>query len=124
MSKHAQGHLQFQQPFTGEVGAVAMDDRMKYFLGIYFAISIVMSLEGTLRFAIVYVASIRASRRLFDDLTYHVLRAPLRWLDTVPIGRVLNRFTADFAVVDSELSFGLTSTLFSTLSVLGICVAG
>lgn len=72
-------------------------DDLTYYLGVYVGISIFICISGTWRYYFVFMASLKASRRLFDKLTYAILRAPLRWLDTVPVGRVLNRFTADFA---------------------------
>lgn len=72
-------------------------DDLSYYLGVYVGISILICISGTWRYYIIFEASLKASRTLFDKLTYAILRAPLRWLDTVPVGRVLNRFTADFA---------------------------
>lgn len=54
-----------------------------------------MCISGTVRYLLVLLGSLRASRALFEKLTYTVLRTPLRWLDTVPVGRILNRFTYD-----------------------------
>ncbi|KAL8809014.1 MAG: hypothetical protein Q9200_003805 [Gallowayella weberi] len=70
------------------------------------------------------MASLKASRRVFDKLTYAILRAPLRWLDTIPIGRVLNRFTADFAVVDSRMGLDVGFMLYQVIQLLGIIIAG
>ncbi|GME61850.1 ATP-dependent bile acid permease [Neofusicoccum parvum] len=96
----------------------------KFYVGIYVLISCCISFCGTLRYFWVYCGSIRASRRLFDDLTYAVLRAPLRWLDTVPTGRVLNRFTADFSTLDLEQANAFSFMLFNLLMVVGIVIAG
>jgi ABC-type multidrug transport system fused ATPase/permease subunit len=56
-------------------------------------------------------------------MLHAVLRTPLRWIDTVPVGRVLNRFTADFNVIDSNLASSLTYTLTCGLTLVGITVA-
>src|SRR5947207_14924436 len=77
------------------------DTDLWYYLNIYLATSIVLCLLGVARYRWIYIGSIRASRVLFDNLTFAVLRAPLRWLDTVPLGRILNRFTSDFNIIDS-----------------------
>jgi hypothetical protein len=61
---------------------------------------------------------------MFEQLTYAVLRAPLRWLDTVPVGRVLNRFTADFNVFDANQAYGLSFLLWNFLQVIGVAIAG
>jgi ABC-type multidrug transport system fused ATPase/permease subunit len=67
-----------------------MTHRPTEYLGIYLLISIIAALSTALKTIGVLSASIRASRKLFEDVTYNFLRAPLRWLDTVPIGRILN----------------------------------
>ena len=79
---------------------------------------------GTLRTFTVFLAAIKASKIMFEKLTYTVLRAPLRWLDTVPVGRVLNRFTADFNVLDSRIAYNLGFGMWQFLELLGIMVAG
>ncbi|KAL8643916.1 MAG: hypothetical protein Q9226_008040, partial [Calogaya cf. arnoldii] len=100
------------------------NDDLTYYLGTYVSISILICISGTWRYYFVFMASLRASRRLFDRLTYAILRAPLRWLDTVPVGRVLNRFTADFAVVDSRLGNDVGFMLYQIIQLVGIIIAG
>lgn len=56
----------------------------------------------------------RGSKTLFRELLYAVLRSPLSWLDTTPLGRIMNRFSADFNVIDTELGF-IFNNLFSNL---------
>jgi len=73
---------------------------------------------------LVFVASIRASKDLFEQLLHAVLRAPLRWLDTVPVGRVLNRFTSDFNMIDSKISMDLGFMLNNAMQVLEVIIAG
>lgn len=60
---------------------------------------------------------------LFKKLTFAVLRTPLRWIDTVPVGRVLNRFTADFNTIDTSLARNAMSVANAGLNVIAICVA-
>ncbi|KMU86758.1 canalicular multispecific organic anion transporter 1 [Coccidioides immitis H538.4] len=100
------------------------DHGLWFYLGIYFGLSAMSCLVGTLRYLFLLRAAIRSSRNLFKKLTYTVLRAPLRWLDTVPVGRILNRFTADFNLVDSKLPYELGFMLYNVLNVIGIAVAG
>lgn len=69
-------------------------------------------------------AGIEASKNLFDDLTYAVLRAPLRWLDIVPLGRVLNRFTTDIYFVDVKMGYDIGMLVEKSLEVSGILIAG
>ncbi|KAJ3368985.1 Multidrug resistance-associated protein 1 [Allomyces arbusculus] len=50
-----------------------------------------------------YLGSYRASRRLHHELVAHVLALPIWWFDANPQGRVLTRFSKDFADLDSSL---------------------
>jgi ABC-type multidrug transport system fused ATPase/permease subunit len=96
---------------------------LKFYLVGYIIISLVSTLVDVGRYYIVYRGSLGASRKIFKDMCFRVLRTPLRWLDTVPTGRILNRFTADFNLVDSQLSSDFAQVGASFLSILGILVA-
>ena len=95
-----------------------------FYLGIYVAFSVITAILGTARYFYVYTGSIRASRILFDKLCFTILRTPLRWMDTVPLGRILNRFTADFNVVDARLSNDFSFGMNNIFRLLGVIVAG
>ncbi|RDW61351.1 hypothetical protein BP5796_11243 [Coleophoma crateriformis] len=99
------------------------NDKVLYYLGVYAAISITSLLVSVGRFYVIYRGAMKASRQIFQDLTYTVLRTPLRWLDTVPTGRILNRFTADFATIDSQLIFNFGYLASSFYQVIGILAA-
>jgi ABC-type multidrug transport system fused ATPase/permease subunit len=75
-----------------------------YYLGVYVGMSVAIVVVGTVRYFLTFTASLRASKTMFEKVSYTVLRTPLRWLDTVPVGRILNRFTTDFNVIDSNLA--------------------
>ncbi|RAK76861.1 ABC bile acid transporter [Aspergillus fijiensis CBS 313.89] len=95
-----------------------------YYLGIYTAIAILSCLAGSLRAYIALRTSLNAASRLFRQLLSVVLRAPLLWLDKVPSGRLLNRFTADFYLVDSRLGFDLTAVLNAGMDCIGVITGG
>ena len=96
---------------------------LAFYLTIYVGLALVSAVIGTLRFFYMFRMSIKASKRLFEKMTFTVLRTPLRWLDTVPVGRILNRFTADFNIVDNRLAVDVAMTINAGLGVIGICVA-
>ena len=97
---------------------------MSFYLEVYIALSLATFLVGTARYYLLLCGALEASKNLFDELTYTVLRAPLRWLDTVPLGRVLNRFTMDFHLIDSRLAVNLGNATDELLQVLGITLSG
>ncbi|KAI1103432.1 putative ATP-binding cassette transporter protein [Jackrogersella minutella] len=95
-----------------------------FYLGIYVFLSTFTSIVSTFRYYYVFSGSIRASRQLFAKLNFVVLRAPLRWLDTVPLGRILNRFTADFHSVDTHMAYSMAFAASACLNLVGVVVAG
>lgn len=120
----AVGQITISRNDTNKIYTARQADDLWFYLSIYVGLSVVACVVGSLRYYCILTASIRASRNLFEQLIYAVLRAPLRWLDTVPLGRILNRFTADFHLIDSRLGYDMGFMAYQALEVLGIIVAG
>ncbi|OAA69276.1 ABC transporter, transmembrane domain, type 1 [Akanthomyces lecanii RCEF 1005] len=103
--------------------APSESNTLLYYLGIYLLLCGAGALVGTLRFFWSFLISIRFSRGLFQDVLYTILRSPLRWMDTVPVGRILNRLTADFDILDSRLMEDMTLVLVHSFELVTICLA-
>ncbi|CAO3650129.1 unnamed protein product [Cunninghamella blakesleeana] len=84
--------------------AASKTNKLNYYIGIYVAIAISNILVSVSRFIIVYLGGLRASNTLYAELLHRILRAPLRFFDTTPLGRILNRFASDFETIDSSLA--------------------
>lgn len=118
-------HYNHSAPYSySSTAAEGSTNNLKYYLGGYVAISLASSFVGTFVFFYIFCGSIKASRDLFTRMLATVLRAPLRWHDTVPLGRILNRFTADFNIVDSRLSNDLAFGASALLKLIGVIIAG
>lgn len=101
--------------------AETQDQNLWFYLGIYMLISTLSVAISIARLYNIYTGSIQASRKVFNDILYSVLRAKSRWLDTVPTGRILNRFTGDFVSLDANLAsnfYYLASAIWELLSIL------
>ena len=94
------------------------------YVGVYLGLSILICLLFVMKFLSILIVSIKASRKLFEDFNNAVFHAPLHWLDTVPTGRLLNRFTADFNVIDESMADGLGFFLNQVLQMVAILGAG
>lgn len=117
---------QIQQPsvFISKINnPFSKDHTLGYYLLGYVLISTVSVFIATARYYFIYRGSLSASRNVFKEMTNIVLRTPLRWLDTVPTGRILNRFTADFSSMDSQLSTNFAQTASAFLEIIGIMVS-
>lgn len=106
-----------------EPSSISESHSLLYYLGIYLLLCLAGAIVGTLRFFWSFLISIRFSRRMFEEVLYTILRSPLRWMDTVPVGRILNRLTADFDVLDSRLMEDIILVLVHGFEIMTICLA-
>nr|XP_024660537.1 canalicular multispecific organic anion transporter 1-like [Maylandia zebra] len=96
-------------------------------VGVFGALGVAQGLlvfVGTLLLA---NASVDASRILHSKLLNNILRVPMVFFDTTPIGRVVNRFAKDIFTIDEAIPNSVRSWLLCFLGVLGtlfvICLA-
>ncbi|KAJ3833131.1 P-loop containing nucleoside triphosphate hydrolase protein [Lentinula raphanica] len=94
------------------------DENVKPWLMVYFYISMAGAFCVLFYIALGYYASLQASRKLFLELLNTLLRASSRWLDTTPIGRILNRFTTDINTIDGALQNSARNCLGGILNFL------
>ncbi|CAI2174221.1 16345_t:CDS:10 [Funneliformis geosporum] len=98
------------------------DLNIDYYIKIYIIIIIFSVFFGVVQFSFLYYGSLRASKKLYFQLLATVIKAPLRFFDTTPIGRILNRFSKDFEVIDSTLAVDLGLFLHNLLMMVGVII--
>jgi ABC-type multidrug transport system fused ATPase/permease subunit len=76
---------------------------LDFYMRIYVLITVSNIIVGTGRFAVLYWGALRANKTLYGELLRRVFRAPLRFFDRTPLGRILNRFSKDFETIDSNI---------------------
>ena len=59
----------------------------------------------------VAMGNISASMKLHDGLAENILRSPMSFFDTVPGGRILNRFSKDIDTIDSTIPYTIRGFL-------------
>lgn len=97
-----------------------------YYLSIYVVLGIISLLVAIGRELISYTGGVRASRNLFNDLMGSVLGAKIRFFDSTPLGRIMNRFSKDVEGVDQDLpsvAMGFVHCILSALSIAMLIVA-
>ena len=94
------------------------DMNVKPWLLIYLYISAAEAFSLLFYITLGYAASLQASRSLFIALLQRLTRAPFRFFDITPVGRILNRFTSDFNTIDGRLQDSARSSLSGILDFL------
>ena len=87
------------------------------YLGIYALFSagqIVSVLVASFSLAI---AGVSASRALHSRMLKNILRSPMSFFDTTPLGRVLNRFSKDIYLVDEVVPMSIRTFFFTGLRI-------
>lgn len=69
------------------------DQHPMFYVGVFAAIGIGGGLVLLLTLIVQYAAALRASKKMFKQLLDGVVHATMRWFDTTPQGRLLNRFS-------------------------------
>uniref|UniRef100_A0A672RNH9 ATP-binding cassette sub-family C member 5 n=1 Tax=Sinocyclocheilus grahami TaxID=75366 RepID=A0A672RNH9_SINGR len=78
---------------------------MQHYAAVYTMSMGIMLLLKLLRGIVFVKGTLRASSRLHDELFQKILRSPMKFFDTTPTARILNRFSKDMDEVDTRLPF-------------------
>ncbi|OQR84874.1 ATP-binding Cassette (ABC) Superfamily [Achlya hypogyna] len=81
--------------------ASSVDQR--FYLGVFVVLNIGATLAFYLRSILFFVAALVGADTTFASVLRRVLRAPVGFFDTTPLGRVVNRLSKDVYAVDESL---------------------
>lgn len=88
-------------------------------IGLVVGLVVAVSFFAILRAFVYFHLTLYAAKRLHDDMTSSVLRAKVQFFDMNPLGRILNRFSADVGSIDDLLPPALFDFLVILFIVLG-----
>eukprot|EP00808_Paulinella_micropora_P011366 g41749.t1 len=78
---------------------------------------------SSLRIMLQTAICMRGASCLHNVMLSRVALAPVRWFDTTPVGRVLNRFGQDMDQIDNVLNMAIKELLWTALMVIGALAA-
>nr|XP_058971200.1 multidrug resistance-associated protein 1-like [Pocillopora verrucosa] len=102
---------------------VTTNHQRDFYLLIYGSIGSGQTLFTLLYSLALFIGAIRASRILHRKLIVNILRLPMMFFDTTPIGRIMNRLSKDIYCIDVTIPLSLKSFLQMFFDVLGMLVA-
>lgn len=90
-----------------------------YWIHTYVILVLVCVFASLLRAIVFFKSAVIASQNLHNSMLRAVLRAPIHFFDSNPIGRILNRFSKDTTLIDDMLPFTMYDFIQCSLMVLG-----
>lgn len=93
-----------------------------FYMGLYsfFVFAAFIFMNG--QFTILCAMGIMASKWLNLRAVKRILHTPMSYIDTTPLGRILNRFTKDTDSLDNELTESLRLMTSQFANIVGVCV--
>ncbi|CED84845.1 Multidrug resistance-associated protein/mitoxantrone resistance protein, ABC superfamily [Phaffia rhodozyma] len=92
------------------------EDTTNYYLAVYAAITVLYLVAIAIRMALLFAGSLRASKTLYENLLKRVLHARVRFFDSTPSGRIINRLSKDVESLDQEAAPVFLYLLVSIMS--------
>ncbi|KAH6564572.1 hypothetical protein BASA50_004382 [Batrachochytrium salamandrivorans] len=92
-----------------------------YYIWVYGALGLSIVVCEQLILGLYAFGSYRASKEMHASLLNRILNAPMRFFDTTPIGRILNRFSKDIESIDTQVGQStqeFVGSVFQTLCIL------
>ena len=108
--------------FWTEEGSKSGARPVVFFIGVYFAISGVQALSSLVASLTGFRGAVRASTVLHDNLLSTLLKAPMSFFDSTPLGRIVNRFSKDMNSIDTAIMFNLQLLLRTAFGLVGTIV--
>lgn len=93
---------------------------MDFYLGIYGGLTAVTIIFGFGRNLMLFNVLVRCSQSLHNRMFSAILQTPVRFFDINPIGRVLNRFSKDIGLLDSNMPVTFADFVQIFLQILGV----
>lgn len=93
-----------------------------YYLDVYLGLSGLFLVATAARVGISFIGSLRASSRLYKRMLKCLLGAKLRFFDSTPSGRIMNRLSKDISSIDQETTEILTYFINCVLSCTSVLI--
>ncbi|XP_039997776.1 multidrug resistance-associated protein 4 [Xiphias gladius] len=91
-----------------------------FYLGIYGGLTASTIVFGFIRNLALFKVLVTCAQSLHNRMFNAILRTPVRFFDINPIGRVLNRFSKDIGLLDSNMPWTFVDFIQVFLQILGV----
>ena len=92
------------------------------YIGIYAALGVVQAFLMFLFSVMLSILGTRSSKVMLRQAVTRVLRAPMSFFDTTPLGRITNRFSRDVDVMDNNLTDAIRMFFFTMAMITSVFI--
>ena len=93
------------------------------YLGVYGALGFLQSISIMVATTVISIFTLNAAIKLHRSMLMRIIKSPMSFYDTTPLGRILNRFAKDIDIVDNTIPMTMQFVLNQMLTVVGTLVA-
>ncbi|TMW67021.1 hypothetical protein Poli38472_012137 [Pythium oligandrum] len=108
--------------WTGQKLGAYDESETEYNMTVYALLGLGTVIFVLARSITIALLGIYASRHMFEGMTRALLKAPMRFFDANPIGRIVNRYGDDMSAIDFMIPMGLGAVVY--LSFFIVCQLG
>ncbi len=88
-------------------------------IGIYVTLAAISSVVAWAQYLLYGMGGVRAGKNFHDRMLRSVLGARIRFFDSNPVGRVLNRFSKDLDTIERQLPWAFEQSIRALFSMMG-----
>ncbi|KAF2168939.1 hypothetical protein M409DRAFT_20953 [Zasmidium cellare ATCC 36951] len=96
--------------------------KLGVYIGVYAALGVVQALLQFAFSVTLTVCGTKASKVMMSRAMYRVLRAPMSFFDTTPLGRITNRFSKDVDTMDNTLTDSMRMFFLTMAMIISVFI--
>ena len=93
-----------------------------FYVALYVAFAILTVIFTAIEFTMLAYMNNKSAQALNSKAVQNILHAPMSFMDTTPLGRILNRFTKDTDSLDNEIGEQMRLFIFPLATIIGIVI--
>lgn len=97
-----------------KISGLAHPVNVSFYIWVYAALTVMTLITFFTRVFVVAYGSLAASKKLHAAVITKILRSPIRFFETTPVGRILNRISKDMKDIDTDVA-GYAGDFFANL---------
>ena len=108
--------------WTEDPLATTSESKRNMYLAVYGVLGLFQGLCIMIGSLLLAIFTLNAALKLHSTMLLRVMRSPMSFFETTPLGRILNRFSKDVDIVDTQIPMNIRLLFNMSTSVLGTVV--